>query len=289
MLKILAPAKVNLCLEILHKRDDGFHEIDTVMQAVSLFDELTLEPQDGAITVDSPADLGPIEDNLVYRAARLLADHHAPGRGARIVLTKRIPHGAGLGGGSSDAANTVVALNRLWGLGLSAARLAELVAEVGSDCAFFVEGGISRCTGRGEIVTPLDDLPRMEFVLLYPDAVCPTGQVYSELSRHLTKDPDPCYLVHEAQGGLDLHEFAGRMRNRLEQPALAVSEKLRAAWDATGNEAGVVKRMVSGSGSTILFLAGSGTEAAALAQALNNRGLGQVFHVHSLPRGTTWG
>jgi 4-diphosphocytidyl-2-C-methyl-D-erythritol kinase len=125
--------------------------------------------------------------------------------------------------------------------------------------------------------------------LLYPDAVCPTGKVYAELSRHLTKGSEPCYFVHQAGGGLDLSQLAGGMRNRLEQPALAVSGKLRAAWDVTANEAGVLRRMVSGSGSTIMFLVGSSSEAEALAGSLHNRGMGQAFSVHSLPRGTTWG
>src|ERR671924_216147 len=162
MLTIKAPAKVNWFLEVLHRRPDGYHEIETVMQAVDLFDEITVDDQPGRLELICDIDLGPIQKNLVFRAASLLQRTHAPGRGALIQLKKHIPHGAGLGGGSSDAANTLVALNRLWNLDLHKSALAKLAGEIGSDCAFFIEGGTAFCTGRGENVQPMPDISSVD-------------------------------------------------------------------------------------------------------------------------------
>jgi 4-diphosphocytidyl-2-C-methyl-D-erythritol kinase len=288
MLKILAPAKINLCLEILGKREDGYHEIDTVMQAISLFDEITLEDAP-ELTLECTQDLGRIEDNLVWRAAELMRDTCAPNKGARIRLHKRIPHGAGLGGGSSDAANTLVALNRLWETGLEPPELCELAAQIGSDCAFFVEGGTSRCTGRGEEIEALPDLEGLDFVVLYPNAVCSTPAVYAELSRGLTKGSTDCYLFHEYESAIFREKLAQSMQNRLQEPALRVSARLREVWSETENESGVLKRLVSGSGSSIVFLTADESKARSLTEALILRRLGQVFCVKSLPRGTVWG
>src|SRR5690606_30156144 len=153
MLTIKAPAKINWFLEILGKRPDGYHEIATVMQAIDPFDEITVsDGTDQEIQLSCNIDLGDPLRHLVYQAAVLLRDGYAPGRGARIDLRKRIPHGAGLGGGSSDAANALIALNRHWGLEVDNQELQNLVSKVGSDCAFFVEGGTAICTGRGEVV-----------------------------------------------------------------------------------------------------------------------------------------
>ncbi len=155
MLTLKSPAKINWFLEVTGKRPDGYHELVTVMQTISLYDDITFEDiLRPFIEFRCDLDLGPPEKNLVVRAAQALQQAHAPKRGARITLTKRIPHGAGLGGGSSDAATTVVGLNQLWELGLGEARLQEIVSAVGSDCAFFVRGGTALCTGRGEIVQP---------------------------------------------------------------------------------------------------------------------------------------
>lgn len=287
-LKILAPAKVNWFLEVLQKRPDGYHAIDTVMQAISLFDEITMHDA-AELTLQCSIDLGPAENNLAYRAAALLRDRHAPGRGATIVLHKRIPHGAGLGGGSSDAAATVVALNQIWECGLGVAALQTLVSEIGSDCAFFVEGGTSRCTSRGEIIEPLSDVPGLDLVILYPNTVCPTGPVYAHASSHLTGSPTNCYLVHVLKGDVDRKRLASVIFNRLQESALRVSPGLHQAWSQTGALPGVLARFVSGSGSSIAFLMDDSGSAASLATSLNQMGLGQAFAVVSLPRGAVWG
>jgi len=154
MLTIEAPAKINLTLEILRKRDDGYHEIASVMQAVSLCDTLTFELASDT-TLDCDDATLATEDNLALKAAHLLSAHTGYSGGVRIGLVKGIPVAAGLGGGSSDAAATLVALNNLWNLGLPLAELSLMAASVGSDVPFFLHGGVAMVSGRGELVRPL--------------------------------------------------------------------------------------------------------------------------------------
>ncbi|MCB9893114.1 MAG: 4-(cytidine 5'-diphospho)-2-C-methyl-D-erythritol kinase [Planctomycetes bacterium] len=290
MLTIKAPAKVNWFLEVKGKRPDGFHELETVMQAVSLFDEITVEDRpDGVLSLECNIDLGDPTTNLVYRAAGIMRQAHAPGRGAHIALKKQIPHGAGLGGGSSDAANALIALNRLWQLNLHKNVLEELVSKVGSDCAFFISGGTAICTGRGEIVQSLPDMVGLHLVILYPNDVCPTGQVYSLLARDLTYSPRNCYLFHHLPENLDPKQLASGVFNRLQDYAIQVSRKLADAWKATAQEPGVLVRFVSGSGSSVAFLMQSESAAKQLEDSLTARSLGRTFAVQTLPGGAVWG
>ena len=162
-LRLRAPAKLNLYLRVLGKRPDGYHEIETLFERIDLADELTIEPHPDQLllTCDAP-ELSCGEDNLILKAARLLQQVGGTHQGARLHLIKRIPIAAGLGGGSSDAAATLLGLNRLWGLGLTPSRLRELGASLGSDVPFFLADApwaIGR--GRGEVCEPLD-LPRLQ-------------------------------------------------------------------------------------------------------------------------------
>lgn len=289
MLTIHAPAKVNWYLEIPGKRADGFHEIVTVMQAIDLCDTLRLDDAGSGIALQCNVDLGPPQSNLVYLAAALMQCEHAPARGVRIELEKRIPHGAGLGGGSSDAASTMVALNRLWGLNLPAPRLRELAARVGSDCAFFVEGGTALCTGRGEQVMQLSDQPGVHLVVLYPNAVCPTKDVYADLAQHRDYGAARNDLVHEFSGAVNEKRLGTLIHNRLQASALRVSSGLRIAWEQTAQEALGNVQFVSGSGSSIAFLTEGRQQAGKLTETLRSRGLGQAFSTTTLPRGARWG
>jgi len=173
----LAPAKVNWTLEVLGRRPDGYHEVRTVLQTVALCDRVRVSPAaDLALALTGPVGQAgaplagmPAPENLAYRAARLLRDR-AGGRalGARIELEKAIPADAGLGGGSSDAAATLRALDRLWGLGLPPGELARLGAQLGSDVPFFLFGGTALGRGRGDEVTPLPDVPSLRLLLVVP-------------------------------------------------------------------------------------------------------------------------
>ena len=157
-MQLFAPAKINLSFRILRRREDGFHEIDTLMAPISLCDELTIEPDESetglAFSSDDPS-LPVGEENLVVRAARaFFAEIKAEPR-VRIQLRKKIPHGAGLGGGSSDAASTLLGLQELHGRPLSDACLTNLAAGIGSDVPFFLARSAAICRGRGEIVEPV--------------------------------------------------------------------------------------------------------------------------------------
>jgi len=175
-LRVLAPAKINLHLEVLGLRPDGFHELAMLMQSLDLADELLLTPSaDGRImlTIDRQ-DLPTDDGNLVVRAAELLrARAGLPELGAHLQLRKRIPIGAGLAGGSSDGAAALVGLNQLWGLGFSGAALKRFAAELGSDLPFCLEGGTRLCFGRGEILEDpgLPQLPSLGVLLIKDPAV----------------------------------------------------------------------------------------------------------------------
>ncbi|KJU86393.1 4-diphosphocytidyl-2C-methyl-D-erythritol kinase, partial [Candidatus Magnetobacterium bavaricum] len=166
MLHYSAPAKINWFIYITGKRDDGYHDLLSVMQCVSLYDELTVHPSD---TIEIVTEMNiPTEDNLVFKAASLLCAHTGCKKGARLHLNKVIPAEAGLGGGSSDCAYTLIALNRLWGLGLTTEQLKALGAKLGSDVPFFVEGNCAFVSGRGEIVTPLEINTTYDILIIKP-------------------------------------------------------------------------------------------------------------------------
>lgn len=188
-----APAKINFTLEILGRRNDGYHEISSVMQTVSLADTLTFAPADEEeirVECDDPTLALSMQSNLVWRAARLVQQARGVRRGARIMLHKRIPLAAGLGGGSSDAAQTLLGLNRLWSLGLTEGELQNLAVQLGSDVPFFLRGGTALVGGRGEQITPLRPLSGGLFVLIMPPFFVPdkTALVYSLLRPDETTD-----------------------------------------------------------------------------------------------------
>jgi len=189
MLKYLAPAKINLVLEVLGKRADGYHEIRSLVQTISLCDVISFELAD-EISLECNEPSLQTSDNLVVQAAALLKEVSGCQKGVKIKLEKRIPWCAGLGGGSSDGAATLLALNRLWELKLETSNLIELAARLGSDVPFFIQGGAALIEGRGEKVTPLAvSMPRW-FVLLIPPLPRisnKTQQLYSRLNaRHFT-------------------------------------------------------------------------------------------------------
>ena len=167
MLTVLAPAKLNLTLEVLAKRPDGFHEIRSVIQTINLCDSLHFQLSLNIDFKSNVPDLIP-EESLVSKATSLLRQVTGCSSGATIEVTKRIPLVSGLGGDSSDAAAILRGLNKLWGLGLSPPELLELASQLGSDVAFFVYGGTAVVRGRGEMVIPLPPLPHMWVVVMMP-------------------------------------------------------------------------------------------------------------------------
>jgi 4-diphosphocytidyl-2-C-methyl-D-erythritol kinase len=249
-------AKVNLALEVLGKRDDGYHEIATVLQAVDLFDRLKLETADTlSLHTDDP-DL-PLDDgNLVMRAARLLQKAAGTEAGARIQLSKRIPVAAGLGGGSSDAAATLWGLSRLWRLGWSRARLQEVAVELGMDVPFFLGSGRAVATGRGERLAVLPGGGGYALVLVNPRVPLSTRDVYGRVPVGWREEPRGTERVIEALRTRNVGKVAAALTNNLErvvEPILPVIGRMKAALLA----AGALGAIMSGSGPTVFGLARS--------------------------------
>ncbi len=184
-----APAKLNLFLHVIGRRDDGYHLLQTVFRLIEYCDTLRFEPRtDGRIRLTRPLEGVAEDDDLTVRAARALQAHVQRPLGATITLEKRVPIGAGLGGGSSDAATTLVALNRLWEIGLPIAELAAIGARLGADVPVFVRGHSAFGEGIGELLTPVDLSPAWYLVLIPPVAIA-TREIFA--SPDLTRDTKP--------------------------------------------------------------------------------------------------
>ena len=251
-----APAKVNLHLELLGMRPDGYHEIETVMLAVDLCDELELVAAPAGqlrLSCDHPElSCGP--ENLVWRAAQKLMARTGQSVGARIHLVKRIPWAAGLGGGSSDAAAALLGLNQLWCLGLTKADLAELGAELGSDIPFFFKAPAAICRGRGERVENIPVAHRFVFVLVKPPMGLTTAAVYQRYRQQDAADP-PCKpdrLVAALQAG-DVATVGACLHNRLQASAMELCPPILEIYRRlhTAHCAGY---LMSGSGSCLFAL-----------------------------------
>ncbi len=206
MVTVKAPAKLNLTLEVLAKRQDGFHEIRSVIQTINLYDSLHFRLSQNVVFKCDAPDWIP-EESLVTKAASLLQKTTGCSKGATIEISKRIPLVSGLGGDSSDAVATLRGLNKLWELGLSRKELLDLAVQLGSDTAFFLYGGTALVEGRGELVTPLPTLPHMWVVLVVPPVPRlpgKTAQLYASLkATHYTDGQITKRLVEEleASGG----------------------------------------------------------------------------------------
>lgn len=202
-MRIPAFAKINLTLEVLGLRDDGYHEMKTVLHTVDLADQLEVQPA-ARLTVESDDPKLNGEDNLVWQAAVDLAASQDIPPSARIFVQKRIPVGMGLGGGSSDAAAALLALNRLWNLDLSAEQLSPIAAGLGSDVPFFLRGGAALGEGRGEMISPMPALPRLPVLLICPEETIPnkTRRLYSGLTpAHYSDGGVTRRMVENLMGG----------------------------------------------------------------------------------------
>ncbi len=249
-MKLKSFAKINLGLEVLGKRPDGYHEIRTLFQSVGLHDELEFETApDGALEVRGDSPSVPWDErNLVHKAAALLRRESGARAGVLVRVKKRIPAGSGLGGGSSNAAVTLLALDRLWGLGLGRARLHDLAARLGSDVAYFLEGGLCLGEGRGEKITPLDDLPRMHAVIALPAIVCLTADVYGGHRVSLTSKDKPSKISRFLQS-----REVGSLENRLERTVFRLYPQLKDIKRFFQNR-GAALSLVTGSGSAVFGL-----------------------------------
>ena len=250
MLEKLAPAKINLVLEVLGRRNDGYHEIKSIMQTVSICDRIVFEP-DTSLSLTTNLSSIQEEDNLVYQAAKLLKDSAGFKQGARITIEKLIPDGAGFGGGSSDAATTLISLNELWGLKLSASRLLGLAENLGSDVPFFIHGGTALIEGRGEKVTPLKWLYKLWYVISVPEVKIDnkTRKMYSLLTQKDFSAGEHLNAVLEAIN-TDRRVQVSMLYNVFDSVGLKAFPEINQHWNMLVN-AGIGYLHLSGSGPAI--------------------------------------
>jgi 4-diphosphocytidyl-2-C-methyl-D-erythritol kinase len=252
--RVPAYAKVNLRLDVLGRRADGYHELRTIFQTISLHDILVLETKrepgiDLRIAGNAQLADEPGQDNLVYRAIEQLSREIGFQHGVRAVLTKRIPVGRGLGGGSSDAAAALLGLLRLTGKRIEAARLLEIASGLGADVPFFLFGGCALGIGRGNEIYPLPDAPRRQVLVISPHEIAvPTKDAYQWLSEELTNGEDPtklmrfCALCWSPQGGALSNDFEAAVFPRFPRLAAIKRELL---------QQGAAEASLAGSGSAV--------------------------------------
>ncbi|MDD4356670.1 MAG: 4-(cytidine 5'-diphospho)-2-C-methyl-D-erythritol kinase [Smithellaceae bacterium] len=242
-----APAKINLSLHVLRKRPDGYHDLASVMQKISIYDELTFSLCTGGITLCCPGtDLPTDEQNLVYRAARAIFQHTGYTGGVEIVLKKKIPSAAGLGGGSSDAAATLTALNDLCSLNVSQSDLMKIGAKLGADVPFFVFGQRAFATGIGDELQILSDVPRLHIILINPAFELSTRKVYENLNLALTKKKNN-YSIPRFYA---LGDVIRELHNDLEDVSFRMHPQLNAFKQLLLDE-GALGALMSGSGPTL--------------------------------------
>lgn len=249
-----APAKINLTLKVIGKRPDGYHELETVMQQINLCDSISIHVADSGIRVDSNSLQVPDDDeNLAFKAARAIYDRLGIQTGLRIHIDKRIPVGAGLAGGSTDAAVVLLGINDLLGSPLDLRALMELGLQIGSDVPFSVMGGCALARGRGEILEPVGPGPQLEMVLVKPPGQLSTSEVYRDLRLGELRDPPDNGAFLEAWYRCDIMGLAAQMKNDLETVSIikcpeisAVKYKLTAL--------GAIHSVMSGSGPTVIGL-----------------------------------
>ncbi|AOV06316.1 4-(cytidine 5'-diphospho)-2-C-methyl-D-erythritol kinase [Sporosarcina ureilytica] len=254
MLYEKAPAKINLTLDVLHKRSDGFHEVEMVMTTVDLADRIWLRStNDGKITIKTSDHFIPTDQrNLAYQAAKLLMHKYGVTDGVEITIEKSIPVAAGLAGGSSDAAATLRGLNRLWTLGLPMEELAELGAKIGSDIPFCVYGGTALATGRGEKIQKLAPPPNCWVILAKPAISVSTGSIYGNLKIEQCTHPNNKAMI-EALESKDYVRMCHNLGNVLEPVTMALYPEVVVLKEQM-QKFGADSVLMSGSGPTVFGL-----------------------------------
>lgn len=251
MYYVKAPAKINLTLDVLHKRPDGYHEVEMIMTTVDLADRIGLENrEDGKIHILSIDRFVPNDHrNLAYQAAKLLKDKYHVSAGVTIKIDKHIPVAAGLAGGSSDAAATLKGLNTLWNLGLSLDELAEIGTKIGSDVAFCVYGGTALATGRGEIIQELPSPANCWIILAKPTLGVSTADVYGNLNIQNIVHPNTQQMV-KAIETKDFNQMCASVGNVLESVTFKLYPEV-AGLKEQMKRFGADAVLMSGSGPTV--------------------------------------
>jgi len=261
MLTLKAPAKINWFLKVLGKRDDGFHEIQSLIQKISLYDVLTFSAIEDAVSTETDLSNNiflqtsapiPAQQNLVYKAAMRLKSRYGIEDGAVIHLEKNIPMGAGLGGGSSDAAAALQGLNELWSLGLTPEELCDTAEELGSDVPFFLRGSLSYVYGRGEKLIPRKTLKPLELLLVKPSFDVSTEWVYKNfalLTKKVEKVNNIEHFIRKIERA-ELNGITDDLSNDLESVTVTSFPVIAEIKDMLRRQ-GAVFSLMSGSGSAV--------------------------------------
>lgn len=286
---VRAPGKINLFLRVGSLQDDGYHDLATAFQAVSLFEVVRAsDAPDFSVRFSGPVDTASLlvdGSNLAIRAARLLARTVDYRGGVRLEIEKHVPIAGGMGGGSADAAATLVACNTLWGADLGREELLGLAAQLGADVPFALAGGTALGTGRGDRLSPALAKGRFHWVFALADFGLSTPEVYRELDRHRERHAQDIFpapqqptvdtdVLHALRAG-DAHLLAEALHNDLQAPALHLEPRLTRVLEL-GEEAGALAGIVSGSGPTVAFLAPDADASLDLQVALSASGLRTV-------------
>lgn len=278
-IKLKAMAKINLGLDVVRKREDGYHEVRMIMQTIRMYDQIMLtEQKEPGIKVKTNVSFLPVnEDNLVYKAAKLLMDEFQVTSGVEIDLRKFIPTAAGMGGGSSDAAAVLVGVNRMFKLGLSKQQLMERSVAIGADVPFCVLRGTALAEGIGEVLTPLPSLPKCFVLIAKPPINVSTKFVYTNLrANELTWHPDIDGQIQALRDG-NLEEVCRKMGNVLENvtiPAYPIISTIKEKM----LQCGAVNAMMSGSGPTVFGIFSEREQAEKAAELLREEEkIRQVF------------
>jgi 4-diphosphocytidyl-2-C-methyl-D-erythritol kinase len=286
---VQVPGKVNLYLAVGDRREDGYHELTTVFQAVSLLDEVTVRNADvlSLELVGEGADKLPTDErNLAWQAAELMAEHVGRAPDVSIMIDKSIPVAGGMAGGSADAAAVLVAMNSLWELNVPRRDLRSLAARLGSDVPFALHGGTALGTGRGEELATVLSRNTFHWVLAFADRGLPTPEVFAELDR-LRDVGDPPRLaepgpVLAALAAGDPEQLAPLLGNEMQAAAVSLDPALRGTLRA-GVQAGALAGIVSGSGPTCAFLCASAASAVDVGTQLTGAGVCRTVRVASGP------
>jgi 4-diphosphocytidyl-2-C-methyl-D-erythritol kinase len=289
-IRIDTPAKLNLFLELRRRRSDDYHELETLMVPISVYDSLIIQPRDDdrlnlqccwapGLDPNFFSRLPDSDDNLAYKAIDALRRRVGVNLGADIWLRKRIPARAGLGGASTDAAAALVAGNVIWQLGQSRQQLAEIAAELGSDVPFFLYGSAALCRGRGELVEPLPLRCPLSFVLIKPRVGLSTADVYQHAK--VPDQPAQSDSLRSALQDANLANVGRRLFNRLQSAAASLSPWIE-RMASTVESCGVYGHQMSGSGTSYFALCRHGRHARQIAARLRAVRLGNVLAVSTL-------
>lgn len=291
MLEIKAYAKVNLGLDVLRKREDGYHDVKMIMQSVDLFDVLTFSVMEEnaaeasgwvpPIIIESDSEEIPLnEDNLVYRACRMVMDKYNIKQGVKVTIEKHIPAAAGMAGGSTDCAAAFKGMDELFGLGLSLSEMQEMGVRIGADVPYCMMGGTALSEGIGEILTRLPNIPKCIFLIAKPACSVSTKEVYTSLRvGELTEKehPDIDGIVKSIKEQ-DLYKIISKMGNVLERVTIPMHPEIEDIKSVM-LENGALNALMSGSGPTVFGIFDNPEQAWAAQEAVSDTGLAEDIFI----------